>query len=333
MSPTIALGGDVMLGRGVAEALADRPAADAWSPDLRAVFGEADIALVNLECCISAGGEPWDPQRKRFHFRAPRRAVETLTAIGVRAVWLANNHALDYGRQALEDTLDHLAQAGIAAVGAGRNLAEARAGRVVEADGARIGLVAFADHPADFAATAGTSGIAWADISGGAPDWVAHEIARLSRTCDVVICGPHWGPNMTTSPPARHRAVAHDLVAAGLGMLAGHSAHVIHGIETLGAAAICYDLGDLLDDYAVDPFLRNDLGMLALLRPGERLELVPLRLEFARTTLARGPDHAAIVEQVILASRAMGTDLRLDDGRLVLDLSDIREGPDAGSHS
>ena len=329
MSPTIALGGDVMLGRGVATALAERPAADVWSPELRAVFGEADIVIVNLECCISEGGEPWDPERKPFHFRAPQRAVEALTAIGVRAVWLANNHALDFGRQALEDTLDYLARAGITVVGAGRDLAEARDGRIVEAGGARIGLVAFADHPADFAATSGTPGIAWSDIAGGAPDWVAEQVRRLSRSCDVVIGGPHWGPNMGTSPPPRHRTVADDLVAAGLGALAGHSAHVVHGVERLDGAPICYDLGDLLDDYAVDPILRNDLGMLALLRPGERLELVPLRLEFARTTLARGSDHAAIVERVILASRAMGTDLRLEAGRLILSLSDADGRPDS----
>jgi poly-gamma-glutamate capsule biosynthesis protein CapA/YwtB (metallophosphatase superfamily) len=329
MSPTIALGGDVMLGRGVAGALAERRPADVWSPELRAVFGEADIALVNLECCISERGEPWDPERKPFHFRAPPRAVEALTAIGARAVWLANNHALDFGRQALADTLDHLARAGIAVVGAGRNLAEARAGRIVEAGGARIGLVAFADHPADFAATSDTPGIAWADIAGGAPDWLTAQVGRLSRTCDVVIGGSHWGPNMRTSPPHRHRTVAGDLVAAGLGALAGHSAHVVHGIERVDRVPICYDLGDLLDDYAVDPLLRNDLGMLVLLRPGERLELVPLRLAFARTTLARGPDHAAIVERVILASRAMGTDLRLESGRLILSLSDADGRPDS----
>jgi poly-gamma-glutamate capsule biosynthesis protein CapA/YwtB (metallophosphatase superfamily) len=326
MNPTIALGGDVMLGRGVAGALAERPAADVWSPELRAVFLEADAAVVNLECCVSEGGEPWDPGRKPFHFRAPPRAVESLTAIGVRAVWLANNHALDFGFQALADTLEHLAGAGIAVVGAGRNLAEARAGRIVEAGGARIGLVAFADHPADFAATSTTPGIAWADIASGAPDWIVEQVRGLAPTCDVVIGGPHWGPNMRTSPPHRHRTVAGDLVAAGLGALAGHSAHVVHGVERLGRAPICYDVGDLLDDYAVDPLLRNDLGMLVLLRPGERLELVPLRLEFARTMLARGADHADVVERVMLASRAMGTELRLEAGRLILGLGDA-DGP------
>ncbi|HEV8699295.1 MAG TPA: CapA family protein [Candidatus Limnocylindrales bacterium] len=322
MGPTIALGGDIMLGRGVAETLAERPPTDVWSPELRAVFAEADMAVVNLECCISERGEPWDPEEKAFHFRAPPRAVEALTAIGVRAVWLANNHALDFGREALADTLDHLADAGIVVIGAGRNLEEARVGRIIEIAGMRIGLVAFADHPDDFAATPQSSGIAWADIAGGTPPWLVDEVRRLSEACDIVIAGPHWGPNMTSAPSHRHRAVAGDLVAAGLGALAGHSAHVVHGIELRGGTPICYDLGDLVDDYMVDPVLRNDFGMLALLRPGERLELVPLRLTFAHTTLAHGSDHAAIVERVIRASRVLGTDLRLEGDRLVLDLRD-----------
>ena len=318
---TIALGGDVMLGRGVAEALAARSPADVWSPDLRGVLAEADLVVVNLECCISERGEPWDPGHKPFHFRAPPRAIEALSAVGVGAVWLANNHALDFGPAALEDTLDLLDDAGITVVGAGRDLDAARTGRVVEAGGRRIGMIAFADHPADFAAAPDRPGIAWTDIVRGAPGWLMDEVARLAPQCDIVIAGPHWGPNMTTEPRDRHRTVAADLVAAGIGALAGHSAHVVHGVGILDEIPICYDLGDLLDDYAVDPVLRNDLGMLALLRPGERLELVPLRLEFARTTLARGTDLETITDRVVRASRAMGTDIRLDGGRLVVDLA------------
>jgi poly-gamma-glutamate synthesis protein (capsule biosynthesis protein) len=318
---TIALGGDVMLGRGVAESLASRSPVDVWSPEVRAVLAEADLVVVNLECCISERGEPWDPGRKPFHFRAAPRAIEALTAVGVGAVWLANNHALDFGPDALEDTLDLLDDAGIAVVGAGRDLSEARGGRVVEAAGRRVGLVGFADHPADFAAAPDRPGIAWIDIVGGAPAWLIDEAARLAAGCDIVIAGPHWGPNMTTTPPDRHRRVAARLVEAGIEGLAGHSAHVVHGVEIVDGRPICYDLGDLLDDYAVDPVLRNDLGMLALLRPGERLELVPLRLEFARTTLARRADLETITDRVAQASQAMGTDVRIESGRLVVDLA------------
>jgi len=319
--PTIAFGGDAMLGRGIARALAEREPASIWSPELLEVFAEADIAIVNLECTISDRGEPWEPLGKPFHFRAPPRAVESLAAAGVGAVWLANNHALDFGPTALLDTFTNLERAGIVWVGAGVDLAAARSGRILEVGGTRVGLIAFADHPAEFAATADAAGIAWTPLGGSsAPAWLVDEVRRLASTTDVVIAGPHWGPNMSNSPPRAHRVVARSLVGAGLSALAGHSAHVLHGIELSKGAPICYDLGDLLDDYAVDPVLRNDLGILALYRPGERLEFVPLKLEFARTTLATGDDHAWVVDRLTTVSRAFGTTLRQDEDRLTLDL-------------
>jgi poly-gamma-glutamate synthesis protein (capsule biosynthesis protein) len=322
---TIALGGDTMLGRMVGRALAHRPPASVWDPALLEVFHEADFALVNLECCISERGEPWAAPGKPFFFRAPPVAVEALAAAGVRAVWLGNNHALDFGESALLDTFHHLEAAGIAWAGAGRDLTEARRGTVVTKDDLRIGLVGFADHPIDFAATASRPGIAWVapdDLArSGPPDWLVTEVQRLATTCAVVVVGPHWGPNMLLRPLPHHPVVARALVAAGASVISGHSAHVVQPIGLIDGAAICYDLGDLLDDYAVDPDLRNDLGVLALFRPGERLELVPLRLEYTRTRLAKGDDHARLVDRLLTAGRREHIDLRLEGNRLVLDLT------------
>jgi len=322
---TIALGGDTMLGRMVGRELAHRPPASVWDPELLEVFAEADLAIVNLECCISERGEPWPAPDKPFFFRAPPAAVDVLVAAGVRAVWLANNHALDYGVPALLDTFRHLEAAGIAWSGAGADLAEARHGPVVSAGGKRVGLVGFADHPADFAATATRPGIAWVSPGGPAdgapPAWLVEEIGRLRAASDHVVVGPHWGPNMRDRPLPHHRPLARALIAAGASIVAGHSAHLVQPIGTMGTTPVCYDLGDLLDDYAVDPVLRNDLGVLALFRPAERLEFVPLRLEYTRTRLAKGDDHARVVERLQRASREEGVELRLEHGRLALDLT------------
>jgi poly-gamma-glutamate capsule biosynthesis protein CapA/YwtB (metallophosphatase superfamily) len=98
-----------------------------------------------------------------------------------------------------------------------------------------------------------------------------------------VLVTPHWGPNMAPAPLPRIRRAAAALRAAGATLLAGHSAHVFHGVQD----GVLYDLGDFLDDYAIDPVLRNDLGLLFLVelnRAGPvRLEAVPLRLEFCHT--------------------------------------------------
>jgi hypothetical protein len=76
----------------------------------------------------------------------------------------------------------------------------------------------------------------------------------------VTIVLPHWGPNMRASPVQHVRRAAAALEAAGATLIAGHSAHVPQG----PSGRTLFDLGDFIDDYAVDPGLRNDLGVLWL---------------------------------------------------------------------
>ena len=161
MSPTIALLGDVMLGRTVAKRLAREPPEAVWSDEVRELCGSCDALLCNLECCISERGRRTARVRgKPFFFRAPPAAVEALAAVGTSAVSLANNHALDYEQLALADTLEHLAAAGIAAAGAGADVERARRGAVVAAGDLRVGLLAATDHPAQYAATHDAPGVA-----------------------------------------------------------------------------------------------------------------------------------------------------------------------------
>ena len=99
--------------------------------------------MLNLECCISERGVP--SSGKVFHFRAPPASAEALARLGVDCVTLANNHALDLGPTALVDTFAYLESAGIAWVGAGPDLDQARALAVLEAGGYRLGVIVATD--------------------------------------------------------------------------------------------------------------------------------------------------------------------------------------------
>lgn len=303
----LALAGDTMLGRGVAERLADVPHRVLFAEELVGIIREADLCVLNLECCISARGEP-TPGRV-FHFRAPPWAAQVLARLGVDCVTLANNHALDFGPDALLDTLSHLDAAGIRVVGAGTDVERARAPVVLETDGFRLVVVAFADHPAEYAANVDRPGIAHADLRDGVPDWVT-----TFPDADAVLVTPHWGPNMTTEPPRYVRRAADALLQAGATIVAGHSAHVVHGV----APRVLYDIGDFLDDYDVDRKLRNDLGLLFLVDlTGDRLEAIPLKLEFAHTRLATDDDAAWIARRFTETCAALGTEVVEENGRLV----------------
>jgi poly-gamma-glutamate synthesis protein (capsule biosynthesis protein) len=122
-----------------------------------------------------------------------------------------------------------------------------------------------------------------------------------------------------TAAPVRHvRRAADALADAGATLIAGHSAHVPHGV----GGRVLYDLGDFLDDYRVDPRLRNDLGLLFLVTLDAagplRLEALPLKLEFCHTRLASGEDAAWMRHRFRSACAALGTTVEEAADRLII---------------
>jgi poly-gamma-glutamate capsule biosynthesis protein CapA/YwtB (metallophosphatase superfamily) len=307
-----------MLGRRVADAIRQRGAKSVVADEVAELTQDADLVLLNLECCISDRGSPWPDPHKPFFFRAPPVAIDVLSRLGVDCVTLANNHALDFGAEALVDTLNHLASAQIAYVGAGATLAEAAAPAILETNGLRIGILGCGDHPAAFAATAGRPGIAYVDLHGERLGWLPTAISSLSSQVDIVLVTPHWGPNMTTTPVPYVRNAAAAIRGLGADVIAGHSAHVFHRVEP----GTLYDLGDFVDDYAVDPRLRNDLGLLFFLvldaAGPVRVEAVPLKLDYCHTRLALGDDAAWIRRRFRAACAATAAEVGDDGDRLVV---------------
>jgi poly-gamma-glutamate synthesis protein (capsule biosynthesis protein) len=317
MAATLALAGDTMLGRGVAEKLLTDPGAPMVAPEVAAHIASADAFVVNLECCISDRGARFPDPAKPFFFRAPPIAAGRLAELGVDAVTLANNHALDYGAEALLDTLVHLEGAGIAAAGAGPREEVARAARLVPCGGLTVRLHSFSDHPAAFAASADRPGIAFANLRSGLPGWLEQSL-HSGPAADVVLAMPHWGPNMVAEPVQHVRRAAAALLGAGATLIAGHSAHVFQGV----ARGVLFDLGDFLDDYAVDRVLRNDLGLLWLVELDaygpRRIRALPLALDYCFTRLASAPESEWILGRLGQLCAPFGTEVALHEGMIEL---------------
>ena len=315
MTATIALAGDTMLGRGVADALIRNRGTRLFAPEVVDQLASADAVVLNLECCISDDGTPFPNPRKPFFFRAPPVAAERLAELGVDAVTLANNHALDFGPGALLDTLRHLESAGVATVGGGADDVRAREPLILGCGPLRVRVVAFSDHPAAYAAGPGRPGVAFADLGSGPPDW-AQAAARPGPDCDAVLVSPHWGPNMVAKPVRRVRSAANALIGAGATLVAGHSAHVFQGV----ADRVLFDLGDFLDDYAVNRELRNDMGLLWLveLSPDgpRRIRALPLALEYCFTREATAAEADWTERRLRDLCAPFGTDVERS-GRLI----------------
>jgi poly-gamma-glutamate synthesis protein (capsule biosynthesis protein) len=130
---------------------------------------------------------------------------------------------------------------------------------------------------------------------------------------------------MRATPLPYIRRAAYELRNAGATLVAGHSAHVFQGVED----HILYDLGDFIDDYAVDPALRNDLGLLFIAtvdpRP-RRLEAIPLDLDYCHTRLAPATGENAdwVRRRFRSLCAQLGTDVTESGGRLVVDWAATR---------
>lgn len=288
---TLLLGGDAMVGRGVARSLAQHPR---YVPlnGLRA--GRAvDLVHFNLESVASAPHPEWP--WKAYRFRLPPellpRALKLMGPDFKTAqlmVSLANNHSLDFGVEGLKETLSALKAARVLSAGAGYSSSEAWAPTVTQVKGQRVGLLSVTDHcgcldMCGWLATPHRPGVAYAYLSGGEWGPLLEATRRLRAQAEVAIISLHSGPNYVSAVPDWQRELARALVEAGATIVFMHSAHHVLPVERYQGGLIFYALGDLINDYSVNERYRNDLGATALvtLRPNEAplVHLRPHRLK------------------------------------------------------
>lgn len=237
---TLCAVGDVMLHeRYDALAAAGRAA---WVLDpFAALVSGADVVAGNLECVPSTLGTPRDD---KLCLRADPAYLEALAGAGFSVLGLANNHGLDFGAEALLDVRARLAALGVATVGAGRDLAEARAPAILERGGRKVGFLAYCD------ASTGATLMAGPDTPGVAPldrGLVLEDIARWRGQVDHLVLLLHWGLEYVPYPTPEQARLARDLVAAGAWLILGHHSHVLHGLEPQAAGLVAYSLGNFTD--------------------------------------------------------------------------------------
>jgi poly-gamma-glutamate synthesis protein (capsule biosynthesis protein) len=235
-----------MLARGVAFAVTEDDPAGPFA-FTRDILEAADVTVGNLECALSDRGEP---EPKSYTFRGPPLAAEGLALAGFDAVALANNHALDYGPDALADTWSHLETAGIAHAGSGVDADSAAAPAFIEVRGVRVAVLSFADVPSEagywmrgWEAAEDEPGIAWADVEA-----VKAATRAAAAEADVVIVMFHFGAEGSTQPIAAQRELARAAVDSGADLVIGSHPHVLQEVEVYGAGLIAYSLGNFVFD-------------------------------------------------------------------------------------
>jgi poly-gamma-glutamate synthesis protein (capsule biosynthesis protein) len=273
---TLAFGGDVHFADRTLDLLSSPSTAFGPVAD---VFKKADVSMVNLETAITTRGTA---EPKTFHFRGPATAYQAIAAAGIDVVTVSNNHALDYGRVGLQDTLDSAATAKVPAVGGGTDAAAAYAPWITTVKGVKIAFLGFSqilELASSWVAKDNRAGIAMAYDSASIARAVT-AVKAAKAQADVVVVYMHWGQEYNQCPIALQKSVAKQLSDAGATMIVGTHAHVLVGDGWLGKTFVSYGLSNFL--WWLNDAGSNDTGVLRVTLSGTTItktEFVPAYID------------------------------------------------------
>ena len=246
---------------------------------------------------------------KVFNFRADPDKVQSLKEARIDVVNIANNHILDFGPEGLLETLKTLDQAGINHVGAGADQTKACSPVIVSKNGITIGILGFTDNEPEWKAETNKPGTNYILVGDLEP--IKKAVSALRSHVDFIILTIHWGPNMREQPTTDFINFAHEIINCGVDIFHGHSAHIPQGIEVYNKKLILYDTGDFVDDYAIDPVLRNDQSCFFMVTVDKKgiiqVKLIPTIINNMQVNPASGLLHAAIIERMKKLSAPFGT--------------------------
>ncbi|MDO5416412.1 MAG: CapA family protein [Lachnospiraceae bacterium] len=242
-SITLAFAGDVLLSDHVLNAYQSGGGIQGVvGESLREAAKEADLFMVNQEFPFSNRGTA--APDKQFTFRLPPEKVSILKEMGIDLVTLANNHALDFGIDALLDTGKTLDEAGIPYVGAGENLDRAKELYQTLIGEKTVGFLGATRviPVADWAASKSSPGM----LAVYDPAILLEEIRKGKEACDYLVVYVHWGVEREERPKDYQRQLARQFIDAGADLVIGSHPHVLQGVEYYQGKPIVYSLGNFV---------------------------------------------------------------------------------------
>ena len=235
-------GGDVLIKASTESIYKNNGVTGLVSEEILAEMQNADIMMVNHEFQFSTRGEPMED--KQFTFQTDPKNVQILLDLGIDIVSLANNHSLDFGQDALQDTFVTLDEAGILYAGAGDSKERAEELQVIEVNGKKFGFLA---------ATRVIPVAGW-DVRNKQPGlFTTYDDTRLveriresKEECDFLAVYVHWGIEREEYPEEYQNVIAKHCVEAGADVIIGAHPHVLQGIEFIEGKPIFYSLGNYI---------------------------------------------------------------------------------------
>lgn len=243
LTTKIVFTGDVELSEYVQSNYSQKGIDGVCAPEIQQLMQNSTITMINNEFCFSERGQK--APDKQYTFRVNPGYVSLLTDLGVDIAGLANNHVLDYGKDALADTFTTLSGAGIDYTGAGTSLEDASKLIVkTDAKGRTYGFLA-ASHVIPVGS--------WNVLNSQPGEFCFYDetdllnaITAARSQVDYLFVMVHWGVEHTTELTDYQPNDGHKFIDAGADAVIGMHSHCLQPVEIYNGKPIFYSLGNFI---------------------------------------------------------------------------------------
>jgi poly-gamma-glutamate capsule biosynthesis protein CapA/YwtB (metallophosphatase superfamily) len=241
---------------------------EAFAELVKPTLAAADLRFCQVERVYSERGA-MQVHSGDAHSRVAPHMAAIFSVCGFDVASVASNHAMDWGPEALLDTLDVLRARGIRTIGAGRNLAEARQPAILDRNGVRVAFLAYCSVLREgYAAKPNQPGVAPlrvqtyyrpAEYQPGMPPHIVtvpydddlralvQDIEAIRAQVDAIVVSLHWGLHFIPRAIAEYQPlVARAAFAAGADLILGHHAHVPKAVGVHAGKACFYSLSNFI---------------------------------------------------------------------------------------
>jgi poly-gamma-glutamate capsule biosynthesis protein CapA/YwtB (metallophosphatase superfamily) len=224
-----------------------------YGMNFEALFEDADEVLMNIECAITDIKKSPLASTNKGHIYSAKEdgTIRALKTLNISTAILANNHAVDYGKAGLMDTIEALERADIKYIGGGKNDEVAQKPLIFEKvckdKTFKTAIVSCynltsSSQKFGFYAEENIPGVNQLRVSK-----IENQVKELKKKDPDMfyILSPHWGPNYVWRTYGQHRT-AQQIINAGADMIVGHSAHMMQEIEYIDEKVVMYSIGNFI---------------------------------------------------------------------------------------
>ncbi|MBI5654736.1 CapA family protein [Candidatus Uhrbacteria bacterium] len=243
------------------------------------VMGEYDLVIGNLEGPVN---KTKHASTKSIVFSFNPAVLPVLKDVGFDAVSQANNHTLDQGRDGAEESLQHLAKAGIGAFGDQTRQDATSSMGILESSGRKFAFIGFNDT--DVRLNKKTA---------------EGVLDKALRQADFVIVCMHWGNEYKAKPTTSQVSLAHWFIERGASAVIGGHPHWMESVEVYRGKPIVYSLGNFIFDQDWSKETNYGLAVgLDVAENASELKLFPIKIEKSQPFLLTGTERQTRLDRL-----------------------------------